>query len=328
MKKPKIAIIGAGISSLVVAKALQPHAEVILYEKSRGVGGRMSTRQAEPYYFDHGAPYFTARSKAFNSILSPYKEYGMIKEWSGKVINLENTKKTAKRIWYEPHWVACPNMNSLCKSLSDGLDIRASIEIAPPSRSERGWKLQSTTGIDCDEADIVISTAPPAQTLVLFASSLPKDNPLSSCRMKSVYTLMLGFDKPWWENWIAAKLSDNPIEWLYINSTKPDRDKKLTSIVAHSHSRWADEHMDMLSDDVQHLLLQACEMATGIAVSKASYVTMHRWKYATIDASQQSGAYILPDIGFACTGDWCNSPSIEDVWLGSQSLADQLITLL
>lgn len=51
----KIAVIGAGLSGLSFAHLLQDYAEIILFEKARGVGGRMSTRRAEPYCFDHGA---------------------------------------------------------------------------------------------------------------------------------------------------------------------------------------------------------------------------------------------------------------------------------
>ena len=57
----KIAIIGAGLSGLSTAHFLQNHAEVTLFEKACEVSGRISTRCAEPYFFDHGAQYFTAK---------------------------------------------------------------------------------------------------------------------------------------------------------------------------------------------------------------------------------------------------------------------------
>ena len=40
----KIAIIGAGLSGLTAATQLREHAEVTVFEKSRGPGGRMETR--------------------------------------------------------------------------------------------------------------------------------------------------------------------------------------------------------------------------------------------------------------------------------------------
>lgn len=45
--KKRIAIIGAGFGALTLANRLHPKAAVTLFEKARGLGGRMSTRQAE-----------------------------------------------------------------------------------------------------------------------------------------------------------------------------------------------------------------------------------------------------------------------------------------
>jgi renalase len=50
-----IAIIGGGISGLTVANILRDYANVTIFEKARGVGGRMSTRRTEHFNFDHGA---------------------------------------------------------------------------------------------------------------------------------------------------------------------------------------------------------------------------------------------------------------------------------
>jgi len=65
----KIAIIGAGVSGIVAARTLTEQlgnaAEIHIFEKSRGAGGRMSTRRTDDFEFDHGAQYFTAKTPAF-----------------------------------------------------------------------------------------------------------------------------------------------------------------------------------------------------------------------------------------------------------------------
>ena len=66
-----IAIIGAGISGLTAANILKDVAKVTVFEKSRGVGGRIATRRAEPFYFDHGAQFFKARTEDFQSFIKP-----------------------------------------------------------------------------------------------------------------------------------------------------------------------------------------------------------------------------------------------------------------
>ena len=56
----KIAVIGAGITGLHLARQLSDVFDVTVFEKSRGLGGRMCARRTEAHQFDHGAQYFTA----------------------------------------------------------------------------------------------------------------------------------------------------------------------------------------------------------------------------------------------------------------------------
>ena len=59
MSKPiptSVAIVGAGLSGLSCAHALQAQGvKVTVFDKSRGVSGRMSTRRGDGWQADHGA---------------------------------------------------------------------------------------------------------------------------------------------------------------------------------------------------------------------------------------------------------------------------------
>ncbi|MDD5480019.1 FAD-dependent oxidoreductase, partial [Rhodoferax sp.] len=69
------AIIGAGMAGISCARALvQAGQRVTLFEKSRGLGGRMATRDSAFGSFDHGAQYFTARDKRFVQALEATPE--------------------------------------------------------------------------------------------------------------------------------------------------------------------------------------------------------------------------------------------------------------
>ena len=59
-------VIGAGISGLAAATELaRAGCKTIILEKSRGIGGRMATRRVGAAVCDHGAQFFTVRTRAF-----------------------------------------------------------------------------------------------------------------------------------------------------------------------------------------------------------------------------------------------------------------------
>ena len=69
----KIGVIGAGIAGGYLVSALgQLGHEVVVFEKSRGFGGRLATRRGEGVQFDHGAPCFTARTALFKAFLAEH----------------------------------------------------------------------------------------------------------------------------------------------------------------------------------------------------------------------------------------------------------------
>ena len=93
MVKPTIAIIGAGLSGLSLANGLKENDSVTIFLKAGGVGGRLSTRYADNFHFDHGAQFFTARSKSLQRVLKPFIEKQIVQEWHSKIVTLEVGKK-------------------------------------------------------------------------------------------------------------------------------------------------------------------------------------------------------------------------------------------
>ena len=322
----RIAIIGAGISGITLAHALTAKAQVRLFEKSRGVSGRMSTRYAAPFCFDHAADSFTVRSKDFEAFLKPYLENGLVAEWNGKLIDCQLGKKVTQYLGSERHLVASPNMNSLCKKLAENLDIKLNTEVAPLSQRQRdGWHLLDAAGVSLGLYDMVISTAPPEQTLRLFAGHLANNTPLHYAQMQGCYSLMIGFNRPWEHPWIAAKVVDNPIKWLSINSTKPGRNKSVTSIVAYSCNNWSDARMDDDILDIQNLLLEQFQQVTGMDCTHMDYISTHRWRYAIVTETEKSGHYLDTVKGLACVGDWSGNSRIEECWVRARQLAEHVI---
>lgn len=325
----RIAIIGAGIAGLTLANELKNLAEVIIFEKARGVGGRCATRFADPYYFDHGAQCFTARTAKFQNYITQFRKQNLIYEWRGRVVNLELGKAITERLWHETHLVFAPNMNSFCKNLAQTAKISLNTEVAPLTKRQQGkWQLFNIHGEELSEYDLVISTAPAVQTQKLFTNLIAPEEALFSAEMQSVYALMLGFKGKLALDFIAAKVRNNPIKWISVNSSKPGRNQDNTSLVLHSKNNWAEKNIEAEISWVENFLLNEFQKVTGISTREVDYVATHRWRYALVKNAKKQGPYLNINDGIAAVSDWCHTSRIEEVWLESMKLLETIKEIL
>ena len=92
-----IAIIGAGLSGLTVANYLKDYANITIFEKARGVSGRLSTRRVGPFCFDHGAQFFRTRTNEFKAFIAPMIKEGVVAHWDAHFVEIENRKIIQKK---------------------------------------------------------------------------------------------------------------------------------------------------------------------------------------------------------------------------------------
>ena len=106
---PKIAIIGAGLSGLVLSNLLKAHADILVFEKSKGVGGRLATRRADPYAFDHGAQYFTIKNSQFQQFIHPLIGEGCVEVWKPQFAEVLDDRIVRTYQWSDSirRWIRC-----------------------------------------------------------------------------------------------------------------------------------------------------------------------------------------------------------------------------
>ena len=321
-----IAIIGAGIAGLSLAKELDGFADVTVFEKSRGVGGRMATRYTEDYKFDHGAPFFTARSQNFQKFIKAQTSQGIVGLWDKKVITLEKDKKPKDRIWFEPHYIGTPNMNSLCKDAANGLSVVTNTEIGKiASIIGGGFQFFNKSGEVIGDFDIVISTAPPAQSLNLLGGFIESDCFIRNIEMMPQFSIMVGLKQKWTRPWIAAKVQNSPLNWIYINSTKSGRDEKNTAITATTEANWSKVKIEENPQEIGPLLMNELSQLIELDFSDA-FITCHKWRYSLPPNKDEAEVFWKPEIGIGAIGDWCGgkySP-VENAWRAAQAIAAQI----
>lgn len=326
---PSVAVIGAGLSGLVIAQRLEDVAEVTIFEKSRGVGGRMATRRAGGFEFDHGAQFFTARTRAFCEFLRPLIAAGIVADWRAEFAELDRNGIRAQRAWggRYPHYVGTPGMNRVGKYLADGLDVQLETQVEKLTRRSGSWVLLDDRDNELGGFDWVVLTAPAPQTGRL-AEAVPVLNEQCSGRdMRGCCALMLGFSEPLRLPWQAAAVRDADISWISVNSSKPERKPPFT-LVVHSTNAWADAHMEDGIDEVLGHLLDEASVVTGENLDAATHRQVHRWRYANIDKQSGPAFFLDGDARLAACGDWFVRGRIESAFTSASDLAEQLLEKL
>lgn len=318
----KICIIGAGLSGLVLARHLNQKCDVTLFEKSRGVGGRMATRYAEPYQFDHGAQFFTARDDDFKRFLAPFIDEGTVKPWNPKVLTLEEGKKPYKRDWFESHYVAAPKMNTLCKKLAEDKDVRLNTRIeSVEETAEGGWRVTDTDG-NTDHFDWVITAVPAEQAAALLPEKFAQMDIINQSSLMACFTIMAGYGEKPTIHWDAAKVKHSLIEWIAFNNSKAGRNIK-PSFTIHSANKWADDNLERDINDIQAEMLAAFRAVTNLP--EPDYSTTHRWRYAYSRESDHGYTYLIDEGNrLAACGDWCIAGRVEAAFTSGFELAKAL----
>ena len=316
----KIAIIGAGLSGLSVAHLLKNHAEIALFEKARGVSGRMSTRRAEPYFFDHGAQYFTARTSPFQDFIQPLIDQGIIERWNARYVKFDGHQIIERKKWIdeEPRYVGVPAMNTVAKRLAEGLNIYINTRITSLEHKNR-WEISEESGQIYSDFDWVISTIPSPQALELLPNSFKYHSAIETIEMRACFSLMLGFEKSLPLEFEVAHVTNTDLSWIAVNSHKPGRAENYTLMV-HSSEEYAESHINDDRKEVMQHLISETSRVIGHDISVADYKTIHRWRYAK-NAKQENGTIFLDqDHKLAACGDWCLGGRVEAAFTSAYNL--------
>ena len=218
-------------------------------------------------------------------------------------------------------------MNELCKSLSKGLQVEYSCRPNVIKKQEQSNILFDENHNDLGSFDLVVSTAPPIQAVDLLREFPDITAKIDKVKMLPCFTVMLAvenLDIPYQ----ACFINDNKsLSWLAVNSTKPDRDSDIKTIILHSATDYALKNVDINKDEILNQMLEDFVDITGFA-GDILFKSIHRWLYSLAENPLEEGYIFDKSQNIALCGDWLNGQSkLENAYLSGYTLAKDIINL-
>lgn len=314
-------VIGAGLAGLTLARELSTDStKVVVIEKSRSAGGRLSTRRTDVGSFDHGAQYLTNRTVGFSKLLDQLSRSADLAAWNPD-------GKDSTHTW----WVGQPGMSAVGKALAKGLDITYQTRARSISRQDENF-IVHTQAAEGDgpvyRASRVVAAVPAPQALDLLEPLDPVFAQLRSVSMAPCWSAMLAFDVPLPQGRDLIRGQDgDTLALIARNGSKPNRTGE--TFVLHATPEWSRKHIEAGRDAVKAAMLQALRQQTGLAqeLPEPIHCEVHRWLYALVEKPLDQ-----PFLGnaqntlFAC-GDWCIGGRAEAAHQSGAVLAHHIISL-
>ena len=303
----RVAIIGAGMAGLAAARLLrEAGAGCTIFDKSRGIGGRMATRRAGDFSFDHGSQYFTARGPRFRAVVDDWKAAGHATSWYDHEVI-----------------VGAPGMTAPARAMAAGLNTVMGLEVKSLSRATQGWCIHA--GEEVFEGFAAVVVAIPA----LQATSLIKTGGLSfpelaSARYAPCLALMLAFDAKAAFQGESMRREKGPIAWIARNSSKPGRPVGQETFVVHASPDWSRAYLDETPEAVLEKLAPfAFELIS--APSTPIFATAHRWRYALVEQALAVPCLWDGKAGVGACGDYCLGPRVEAAFDSGEAMARAIL---
>jgi hypothetical protein len=325
-----VAVVGAGIAGLACAAALQAGgARVVVFDKARGPGGRMSTRRLDTdraQTWDHGAQFFTARDPAFAAQVAAWVTAGVVASWAGRVVRWGHAPEP------EPspggRFVGIPGMSGALASLAAGLDLRLQTRIEQVERVAQGFRLNDDQGNPLGVFEHVALAVPGPQAVPLAQASTGVTAAVASLAYAPCWAVMVAFDSPVAADFDAAFVEErrgSPLGFIARDSTKPGR-ASGERWVLHAGPAWSAAHLEDPAEAVGPALLEALEQVIGAAVPSVLSLSAHRWRYA-LPTSLHAARCVHDDgVRLGACGDAFNGARVEGAWLSGRALAEVMLS--
>jgi renalase len=337
----EIAIVGAGMAGIACAKELQSTGQqgIAIFEKSRGVGGRLTTRRMFDTCVDRGTCYISPKGAEFRALFDRLIAANIVENWTDTTHTLTANGEMLADSDIYPRYVAPNGMNQIAKYLATDLDIRfgcRAISIVPDGSLWR-LKLEGSEPAEILARKVILAIPAPqaVDLLVPIADILPGEF-LADLKAVDFYpsiAVAAGYTPTQLAEWEtvypqvkAVTCTDDPIlAWLGVDSSKRHQPAPA-AFVLQSTAKFAAKYPN--PEDTAVASLAMLERASDRFLPwfrAAQWQQPHLWRYAFPKAPRVDDfrSIDLPAPLF-CAGDWCRGYKVEDAYLAGLAVANAI----
>jgi len=299
MSSRSAAIIGAGIAGISAAQSLRRAGwNVVVFEKSRGWGGRCATKRIVEGVVDHGAQYFTLRDAEFSAAVESACS-GELREINAPIVDCEGNQMDSGSLFHH-----LGGNSRLVRALGEGLDVRTGMEIS----AIRGRRIAEHS------FDVVVSTAPWPQTCKIVDVSCGI-NPYAPC-LAAVFACDGEWPGSTSSRYAVSDAGDRDLVWSACENHKAGRIVPgVTVLVAHAAERFSRAFLEEDASVWSSILQNRVEELWEIPRGTLRLLFSHRWRFARV--LEKPALVDLPE-GWIFAGDLLAESRIESAWLAGR----------
>ena len=322
-------VIGAGLAGLAAAERLRAAGrEVLVLEKSRGVGGRAVTRRWEGLAVDHGAQFFTTRSEEFRRQTAFWQADGICHPWTNGFHQYQNGRLQEPMEEGHIRFACRDGMSSLGRAIAE-------VGCFPMEREARvtsivceagHWEIGVEEGRTFGSRQLVLTTPPPQGADLLGAAAPHAAEILRSFQLQPCLALATRYPRMDLD-WRGIQSDDSRISWIGHDSSKrPEFHAEKTVIVIHASPNFSRVHFDAEEEKIRGLMLAAASEISGRDLFPAESSFLQRWRYATTSEHVAGSKAVLLEAPAALVlaGESFGGGKVEGAWLSGVHAASLL----
>lgn len=285
----RVAVVGAGLAGIAAARELVAGGhEVVVFEKSRGLGGRLAARRAEGTVLDHGSPVVAAPPGSALRALADHLPVDDAVELPGGLA-----------------WAS--GATRLPKLLAEGLDVRLGVRLAALRPAAGALELGDEQGNTHGTADAVVVTAPAPQAADLLERGADRDERVRLLRglgYAPAVMVLAGVTGIADEVPPVLRPGDGPIAEVRRERAKGrPAAGGAEPVVARLDPQESARLLDASDADALAVALPALAAALGPAAAAPAWVQVKRWRLAVPVGSLDEEAVSPPGDPVVLAGD-------------------------